>query len=477
MVAPGSARPALALPDLKLSPLTPGPRWRWLRLQFVRRFARPRGVWSLAGPVLVQELALVLTGTVVMMLASHLGPSAVAAIGMMDALNFLLIALYGGLAIGATVTVAHCVGAGRRDDLRAVAFSALALALCAGVLVALVLWNTRALWIGLLLPGAEEAVKVQADRYFRWVIVAGMATSIVIASCGVLRGMARTDTAMRVQVVMAMSQIIMAAIFMRGENGSVNGAGAALLLARAGGVVLVLLALWPTLRMGVQHAAGWPVRREFIRSILRIGWPAALESSFFHVGKLVTQTIVVGLGTTAMAANFIAFYVSNFVNTPGTALGVAATTLVGMRLGAGRVEAAQRVLRRVIRSANWSLSALAAVMLPFSWWLAGLFGNDAEVTRQAAWLIALSCVFMPAWAGSWVLPAGLRGAGDTRYGLLVGSSTMWGLRIGAGYLLGIVCGLGVVGVWLGMFADWIVRNILFRKRMRGTAWTRHRVLG
>jgi putative MATE family efflux protein len=439
--------------------------------------ARPRGVWALAGPVLVQELALVLTGTVVMAMASHLGAASVAAIGMMDALNFLLIAIYGGLAIGATVTVAHCVGAGRRDDLRAVAFSALSLALCAGVVVALLLWNTRGLWIAMVLPGAEEAVKVQADRYFRWVIVAGMATSIVIVSCGVLRGMARTDTAMRVQVAMAVSQILMAAIFMRGENGSVNGAGAALLLARVGGVVLVLVALWPTLRQGVEHAAGWPIRKAFMRSILQVGWPAALESSFFHLGKIVTQTIVVGLGTTALAANFIAFYVSAFVNTPGTALGVAATTLVGMRLGAGRVHAAQLVLRRVIRSANWSLSALAAVVLPFSWWLAGLFGNNDEVTTQAAWLIALSCVFMPAWAGSWVLPAGLRGAGDTRYGLLVGSSTMWGLRIGAGYVLGITCGLGVVGVWLGMFADWIVRNILFRKRMRGTAWTRHRLLG
>lgn len=465
---------------LSFLPFTTGHRWRWMRFQLRRRFARPRGVWALAGPVLLQELALVLTGTVVMAMASHLGPASVAAIGMMDALNFLLIAIYGGLAIGATVTVAHCVGAGRRDDLRSVAFSALALAACAGVLVALLLWNTRSLSIALVLPGAEEAVKVQADRYFRWVIVAGMATSIVIVSCGVLRGMARTDTAMRVQVVMAASQIIMAAIFMRGEGGSVNGAGAALLLARCGGVALVLLALWPTLRRGAEHAAHagrWPVRKDFIRSILRVGWPAALESSFFHLGKIVTQTIVVGLGTTAMAANFIAFYVSNFVNTPGTALGVAATTLVGMRLGAGRVEAAQRVLRRVIRSANWSLSTVAAIVLPFSWWLAGLFGNNAEVTAQAAWLIALSCVFMPAWAGSWVLPAGLRGAGDTRYGLIVGSSTMWGLRIGAGYLLGIVCGLGVVGVWLGMFADWIVRNILFRKRMRGTAWTRHRLLG
>jgi putative MATE family efflux protein len=453
-----------------------GRRWRWIRFQWLKRFARPRGVWSLAGPVLVQELALVLTATVVMAMASHLGAASVAAIGMMDALNFLLIALYGGLAIGATVTVAHCVGAGRRGDLRAVAFSALALALGAGVSIALLMWNTRGLWIAMVLPGAEEAVKLQADRYFRWVIVAGMATSIVIVSCGVLRGMARTDAAMRVQVTMAVSQMVMAALFMRGENSSVNGAGAALLLARVGGVGLVLLALWPTLRRGDRHAPGWPVRREHLRSILTVGWPAALESSFFHLGKLVTQTIVVGLGTTAMAANFIAFYVSNFVNTPGTALGVAATTLVGMRLGAGRIGAAQRVLRRVIRSANWSLSALALLVLPFSWALASLFGNDEAVTRQAAWLIALSCVFMPAWAGSWVLPAGLRGAGDTRYGLLVGSSTMWGLRIGAGYLLGIVCGWGVIGVWGGMFADWIVRNILFRKRMRGTAWTRHRVL-
>ncbi len=447
-----------------------------MRLQIRRRYARPRGVWALAGPVLVQELALVLTGTVVMAMASHLGAASVAAIGMMDALNFLLIAIYGGLAIGATVTVAHCVGAGRRDDLRSVAFSALALALCAGTSVALLLWTTRSIWIAMVLPGAEEAVKVQADLYFRWVIVAGMFTSIVLVSCGILRGMARTDTAMRVQVVMAISQILMAAIFMRGEGGSVSGAGAALLLARCGGVALVLLALWPTLRQRAEHAGGWPVRREFMRSILKVGWPAALESSFFHLGKIVTQTIVVGLGTTAMAANFIAFYVSAFVNTPGTALGVAATTLVGMRLGAGRVQAAQLVLKRVIRSANWALSTLALLMLPFSWWFASLFGNNAEVTRQAAWLIALSCVFMPAWAGSWVLPAGLRGAGDTRYGLIVGTSTMWGLRIGAGYVLGIVLGLGVIGVWLGMFADWIVRNILFRKRMRGTAWTRHRVL-
>jgi len=451
-------------------------RLRWFALQCRRRFARPRGVWALAGPVLVQELALVLTGTVVMALASHLGPASVVAIGMMDALGFLLNAVYGGLAMGAIVTVAHCLGAGRRHDLRAVAFSALLLALCSAALVASVLWFTRGLWIAVLLPGAETAVVVQADRYFRWLIVAGMPTSLVMVGCGVLRGMARTDTAMRVQVAMNLVQIVLAALFMNGANGSVTGAGAALLMARSAGVVLVLIALWPTLQRTADHVAGWPVRGDFVRAIFRVGWPAALETSFFHVGKLITQTMVGGLGTTPMAANFIAYYVSAMLYAPGTALGVAATTLVGMRLGAGQVQRAHRMLRRLVRSASWSLTAVAAVVLPLAWPLASLFGNDPEVTRQAAWLIALSCLFMPVWAASFVLPAGLRGAGDTRYALVVGTATMWGLRIMAGYVLGIVLGLGVIGVWLGMFGDWVVRGVLFRKRMRGTAWTRHRLL-
>ena len=463
---------------LALTPVSPhSARLRRVRFLFRKHFARPRGVWALAGPVLVQELALVLTGTVVMVLASHLGAASVAAIGMVDALGFLLNAVYGGLAMGATVTAAHCLGAGRRGDLRAVGFSALLLALCGGALVAVLLWFTRSTWLALLLPGAEASVVTQADHYFRWLIVAGLPTSLVMVACGVLRGMTRTDAAMRVQVAMNLLQILLAALFMRGVDGSVGGAGAALLIARGTGVALALLALWSTLQRGAVHAAGWPVRSDFVRTILRVGWPAALESSFFHVGKLITQTMVVGLGTAAMASNFVAGSVSALLNVPGIALGVAATTLVGMRLGAGQVHAAQRLLRRLVRSAGWSLTALAVMVLPLAWPLASLFGSDAEVTRQAGWLIALSCLFTPVWAASFVLPAGLRGAGDTRYALAVGTTTMWGLRILAGYVLGIVLGLGVIGVWLGMFGDWVVRGWLFRKRLRGSAWTRHRLLG
>ena len=47
---------------------------------------------------------------------------------------------------------------------------------------------------------------------------------------------------------------------------------------------------------------------------------------------------------------------------------------------------------------------------------------------------------------------------------------MWGCRVVAGYILGIELGMGVVGVWLGMFMDWAVRGALFYWRMVSGRW-------
>ena len=48
--------------------------------------------------------------------------------------------------------------------------------------------------------------------------------------------------------------------------------------------------------------------------------------------------------------------------------------------------------------------------------------------------------------------------------------SMWGCRVVVGYVLGIMLGWGVVGVWMGMFADWAVRAVLFYWRMVTGRW-------
>ena len=47
---------------------------------------------------------------------------------------------------------------------------------------------------------------------------------------------------------------------------------------------------------------------------------------------------------------------------------------------------------------------------------------------------------------------------------------MWGVRVSASWLLAGVLGFGVVGLNIAMVLDWIVRNIIFRARLKGKVW-------
>jgi MATE family multidrug resistance protein len=68
----------------------------------------------------------------------------------------------------------------------------------------------------------------------------------------------------------------------------------------------------------------------------------------------------------------------------------------------------------------------------------------------------------------------LRGAGDTRHPLaytVIGMS----VRLSLGYLCGIVLQGGLLGAWVGMFADMTLRATLSGLRFAGGRWQRVRV--
>ena len=74
------------------------------------------------------------------------------------------------------------------------------------------------------------------------------------------------------------------------------------------------------------------------------------------------------------------------------------------------------------------------------------------------------------WPLSFTLPQALRAAGDTRFTMVVSSVSMWTMRVGFGILLGRFLGFGVVGIWMAMFADWLLRIAFFLPRFHGHKW-------
>ena len=54
--------------------------------------------------------------------------------------------------------------------------------------------------------------------------------------------------------------------------------------------------------------------------------------------------------------------------------------------------------------------------------------------------------------------------------MLVSIFSMWIFRVGSSYFFGIVMGLGVLGVWIGMFVDWAARSVMFVWRFKSGRW-------
>lgn len=251
------------------------------------------------------------------------------------------------------------------------------------------------------------------------------------------------------------------------------GAGLGLTISRyigAAAVIYVLvIGFVPALKISLKSYFT-RLNLNILREVLGIGVPASIESVLFNGGKLLTQVFVAGMGTDVIAGNFIAFSIVSLINLPGNALGSASTIIVGTRLGRGQLGQPERLLRYIFWLSTIGLCALALLTVPFAGLLAQFYTRDEEVIHVVKMLVWLNAAFMPFWAASWVLPAGLKGARDARYTMWVSLLSMWGGRIVAGYLLGIVLGFGVVGIWLGMVLDWMIRGSCFYRRLDSGKW-------
>ena len=79
-------------------------------------------------------------------------------------------------------------------------------------------------------------------------------------------------------------------------------------------------------------------------------------------------------------------------------------------------------------------------------------------------------VGIPLWAPSFALPNALRAAGDTRFTMTASTISMWTMRVGLGVLMASRWGMGVLGIWISMLVDWVLRVVFFVPRFMGHKW-------
>ena len=212
-------------------------------------------------------------------------------------------------------------------------------------------------------------------------------------------------------------------------------------------------------------APGRPDLRLFAR-IWRTGWPVALERIAQQSGQLVYSSLIIGYGTSAYAAHQIGLSIESLSFMPGAGMGIAAATLMGQSLGAGKIRRARISHRGPLRLAVVVMSVMAVVFFCLPHYLIALFTHDPEVIEKGSVFLRLVAFAQVPLAVSFVYAGSLRGTGDTFYVFIVTLAAMWGIRVGFSWLATSWLHLSLYVVWGVFLIDWYVRGAAFAWRYR-----------
>jgi len=232
---------------------------------------------------------------------------------------------------------------------------------------------------------------------------------------------------------------------------------------------LLLTALWRSGRLVVGTRGARAFRWELIQRLVRIGYPAALEQVAWQGGFVAFLWVIALYGTAPYAAYGIGVNLLSFSFVVGFGFSVAASTVVGQRLGARDPEGATRGGWRAMRLAIGVMLVFGACITAAARPLATFLIDDREVVRLTVAFIYVLGSVQALMAIEFSLAGALRGAGDTRFPFVTVLVGLFGVRFTLAALFAWR-GLRVEWVFAALIADYLVKATMFTLRFRSRRW-------
>lgn len=452
-----------------------------------------RAVLILALPVLAEQILAVGVGLVDTWLTGNFlpGDKYLAAIGQISYLLWLIPNFFAFICIGATALVSRFTGA--HDA--ALANRAANQAVFLGALVAVFVTAWLAVggdWLIRILQLPPDAADL-ASLYLSYIIPvvpAIMAERIMIAC---LHGAGDSVSGMLTRVIVNICNVLLSIALVVGWGPLPEMGWAGIALGTAISHVIGAAILFAIL---IRGRAGLRLQWQYLRPdtvlaarLLKVGIPGGIDVLLILTCHLWFLALINGLGTAQAAAHSLGIRIESLAYLPGAAFQIAATTLAGQYLGAEQPRQAGRSVLVSVLLGGGIMVLAAIVFFAAGFTLANFFtgGANQATSVQTAGLLRIAAFAMLPLAISMIVSGALRGAGDTRWPMIINMLGMLGVRIPGTYLmlgplsnwaarLGSSREDGILyAAWLVMVADIAVRAALVTARFFQGGWKYSRV--
>ena len=429
-----------------------------------------RMIRNLLIPVVLEQLLNSIMGTADTMMVSNVGSAAISAVSLVDSINVLVIQAFSALAAGGAIVCAQYIGQRNKEKANESARQVLFIITAISAAVSLICLVFQKPLLRLIFGSVEAEVMRASETYFFYTALSFPFIAAYDSAASIFRAQDNTKGPMLISMISNVMNIAGNAVMIWGFHMGVAGAALSTLISRVFCAVVVLIQLRKdrqeiVVRDYIRIRPNWSM----IKRILGIGIPSGVENSMFQLGKLAIQSTVSTLGTAAIAAQAMTNILENLNGIAAIGVGVGLMTIVGQCLGAGRQDEAVYYIKKlcVIAEVIIIISCLGVFALTKPITILG--GMEKESADMCFHMMMWITIVKPlVWIMAFIPGYGLRAAGDVKFSMITSCCTMWVCRFCLAF--------GPMGVWLGAFADWTVRSIIFTWRFRSRKWLQHKVI-
>jgi putative MATE family efflux protein len=285
---------------------------------------------------------------------------------------------------------------------------------------------------------------------------------VTAAAQGWLRAFQDTRTGLLVLVASNLASVALSLALIRGFGLGIEGSAIANVASQvaAAAVFVVLL-----LRRAPSLSPSWQRMLPQLRAARDLG----LRSFAFTAAFLLAAAVAARMGDAQVAAHQIGFQLWIFVALVLDSVAIAAQALIGRLLGAGAVDAAAALARRLLVAGLVFGIAVGGLFAAGSHVVPALFSSDAGVRHQAGvlwpWLVAM----LPVAGALFALDGVFFGAGDLAFLRRMTLIAVFGAFLPI-LVLTQLLGLGLGGIWAGIAGFVGVRMLLAGLRWRSRRW-------
>jgi MATE family multidrug resistance protein len=414
---------------------------------------------TLAIPVVLSELGWMAEGIVDTIMVGKLGPAAIGAVALGNAVCNTP-ALFGiGLLLGLDTLVAQAFGRKDHDECHRWLAQGVYLACLAAPPLMLLIFLAS---FGFAPFGINPAVAAPAASYLRILNLGTLPLLLYGGTRRYLQGVGEVQVITVTWVGANLLNWFGNWVLIYGKLGmpalGVNGSAISTVVARIFMAAALLGFAWR-----YERKRGHPLFRhwaapslERLKRLVQLGVPSAGQI-LAEVGAWNLATLAAGwLTPVALATHQIVLNYASLTFMVPLGVASAAAVSVGHAVGAGDPERARRAgwLALGLGTAFMLLAAIVFVVAPGP--LIGLYTRDPQVMAVGPSLLGIAAVFQIFDGIQGVSTGALRGLGETRAPMLANLVGYWVLGLPLGLTLCFLLQWGIYGLWIGLLAALIV---------------------